>query len=79
MAKFEILKHEITETQPKSVHKARDFKDGEDFIHIALSQPENIDCLYSLNFGDNILSAYRMIDGKIICKKMTTVSDCLAA
>lgn len=68
MSAYEVLKHSIDETEPREVHQNASRLDCEDFVHIAITQPENVKCLYTVNEGEKILAAYRNVDGQIICK-----------
>lgn len=68
MSAYEVLKHNIDQTEPQEVHQNSSRLDCEDFIHTALRQPENIDCLYTLNEGEKIFAGYRNMNGQIVCK-----------
>jgi hypothetical protein len=79
MTSFEVIKYDLIKIEPNVVHEAVDFNEAEEFVHSLIAEPQNRECLYTINFGETILAAYRFISGQIICKRFATVSEVCAS
>lgn len=70
MTAYEVIKHESGKL--REVHQHHSYFECSEFVHEALKQPENADCLYTINEGEKIMGSYRNVEGRIICKPRHT-------
>jgi hypothetical protein len=71
MERFTVFKNDHVRTFRK-VNEFQTFKEAEYFVHHALAVPQNALSLYTIEFGLEVISAYKLIDGQIVCHSFSS-------